>query len=270
MHTLERLQGNETAVHRGRDRLLVLVAHPDDETACAALLQRSRDPIVLFCTDGAPNVEFFWGPFGSRERYATVRRQEAERALCSIGVHEPLFLCNSKTAQTFPDQQLYLNLQEAYVAVRRVVVALGANSIVTPAYEGGHPDHDCCSFLAYLLRQELSLPVWEMPLYHRSERSGKLVSQRFLNSDGGECTLYPTKDELLNRSRMLAIYKSQPDASDYVSSQIERYRSQPAYDYTRPPNLGEVNYEAWKWTMTSSDLCRGFQACLARVYDKHA
>lgn len=36
-------------------KTLVLVAHPDDETGgCSALLQRVREPIVVFATSGAP------------------------------------------------------------------------------------------------------------------------------------------------------------------------------------------------------------------------
>jgi hypothetical protein len=46
-------------------RTLFVLAHPDDETACAALLQRTRNPVVLFCTDGAPASEYFWGRYGS-------------------------------------------------------------------------------------------------------------------------------------------------------------------------------------------------------------
>jgi hypothetical protein len=42
-------------------RILVIVAHQDDETACSVLLQRAREAWVVFATDGAPASEFFWG-----------------------------------------------------------------------------------------------------------------------------------------------------------------------------------------------------------------
>jgi LmbE family N-acetylglucosaminyl deacetylase len=36
-------------------RVLVVVAHPDDETGgCGVLLQRLHQATVVFCTDGAP------------------------------------------------------------------------------------------------------------------------------------------------------------------------------------------------------------------------
>ena len=63
-------------------RTLVIVAHPDDETiTCGGLLQRMRDPCVVFATDGAPEDAYFWSRFGSRERYAAIREQEAQAAL---------------------------------------------------------------------------------------------------------------------------------------------------------------------------------------------
>src|SRR5207248_225254 len=48
-------------------RTLVLVAHQDDETiGCGALLQRMRDPLVVFGTDGAPRDQKFWHGLGTR------------------------------------------------------------------------------------------------------------------------------------------------------------------------------------------------------------
>ncbi len=40
-------------------RVLVVVAHQDDEAACSVLLQRAREAQVVFATDGAPACEFF-------------------------------------------------------------------------------------------------------------------------------------------------------------------------------------------------------------------
>jgi hypothetical protein len=35
-------------------------------------------------------------------------------------------------------------------------------------------------------------------------------------------------------------------------------RPQIAYDYSRPPHDGKLNYEAWQWTMTGEDVARAF------------
>ena len=63
-------------------KTLVIVAHPDDEiVGCGSLLQRVREPLVLFATDGAPRDRFFWENYGSREAYAQLpaRTKRARR-----------------------------------------------------------------------------------------------------------------------------------------------------------------------------------------------
>lgn len=51
-------------------RLLIVVAHQDDEIACSAVMQRVHDVLVVFAADGAPTTDFFWSSYGSRRRYA--------------------------------------------------------------------------------------------------------------------------------------------------------------------------------------------------------
>jgi LmbE family N-acetylglucosaminyl deacetylase len=250
-------------------RTLALVAHPDDETACAALLHRAREPLVVFGTDGSPMSPFFWGRFGSRASYAAVRREEAQRALPLIGIPHPTFLSTHASRLAFPDQQLYQRLDEAWVALLELASKLHLEAILAPAYEGGHPDHDSCSLLACLLGRELGIPVWEMPLYHRSQ-SGSLKHQEFLNLNGTELTLYPTAEELGKRAEMLSTYASQPDASQFVNSPVELYRPQPEYDYSCPPHAGQLNYEAWQWPMSGFEVCQAFRSCLSHFAGLHA
>src|ERR1700724_1714851 len=70
-------------------RVLILAAHPDDETIGASLLM-SRFPqsTVAFLTDGAPRDASLWsaGVNCSRDDYARTRKQEAFRALHYAGV----------------------------------------------------------------------------------------------------------------------------------------------------------------------------------------
>lgn len=242
-------------------RPLVLVAHADDETACAALLQRAQDPAVIFCTDGAPRPQFFWEKYGSRENYAAVRCEEAARALSILGVRKPHFLRDRVTERCFQDQELFRQITSALDVLLEYAARIQPDAVVAPAYEGGHPDHDSCSLLACLVGRTLNVPVWEMPLYHRSQ-SGVLVHQQFPATNGTEITLRSTSAELSKRNEMFSIYASQPDASDFVSSRVEVFRPQPSYDYSRPPHIGSLNYEVWGWPMTGSEVCTAFQSCL--------
>jgi LmbE family N-acetylglucosaminyl deacetylase len=242
-------------------RTMVLVAHQDDETACAGLLQRLVDPLVVFATDGAPADEYFWGRYGSRLNYATVRRNEAEASLAKAQVSKFEFLSDHAPAGTqFRDQQLYRVLPQAFNAVCNLVGRYRPDIVLVPAYEGGHPDHDSCSFLGALQGRLLGLPVWETPLYHRSE-TGKLVCQEFRSRNGTERALVLSPHEKRTRDSMIATYASQTDVPDFVRGAAEQFRPQPEYDYSRRPHAGTLNYEAWQWLISSNEVCRAFQNC---------
>jgi N-acetylglucosamine malate deacetylase 2 len=258
----ERLSLNNQ--ERGPLRTLVLVAHQDDETACAGLLQRLADPVIVYATNGAPADHFFWRRQGSRNAYAAMRREEAQVALSFCGVRQIEFLNDHAPAgQEFEDQRLYRVLPEAVGALRQLVAQYRPAAIVAPAYEGGHPDHDSCSFLGFLLGWLCGIPVCEMPLYHRSE-SGDLVCQRFRDSDGSEQALVLTARERSVRDEMIAAYASQ-NVSEFVSVAAEQYRPQADYDYTRPPHAGTLNYQAWNWPIEPMDLCRAFAECASHA-----
>lgn len=242
-------------------RTMVLVAHPDDETGgCAALLQRMTDPIIVFATDGAPADEFFWRPFGSREAYSCLRRQEALRGLANIGIRTVHFLDDHASVQ-FLDQELHTALPAAVSALDALVRRYHPHAILAPAYEGGHPDHDSCSFIGSVVGELHSMPVWEMPLYHRST-NGRIISQRFHDLDGTEIRVRHTTSELLNRNALIANYASQTDLGEFVRSRVECFRPQRKYDYTKPPNDGIVNYESWGWPISSAEVSRSFERLL--------
>ncbi len=149
-------------------RVLVLVAHADDESVgYGALLQRMREAVVVIATDGAPRDEYFWGRFGSREKYAAVRRDEARRAMRLAGVRELVLLAEEDSR--LEDQRLFLNLAAAYARLEKLVERVRPEAIATLAYEGGHPDHDSCSVLGARLGAQFGVKVWEAPLYSRGK-----------------------------------------------------------------------------------------------------
>jgi LmbE family N-acetylglucosaminyl deacetylase len=248
------LNYNRNLIHSVlKGRLLVLVAHQDDETACSGLLQRSSDQSIAYATDGAPADDFFWARHGSRAAYSGVRRSEASAATAKIGVSNLEFL-------NFGDQLLYCALDAAFLAVFDIVRRYKPDTVLVPAYEGGHPDHDSCSFLAALLRRKLGLSVWEMPLYHRST-TGKLISQRFRQLNGTECVLLLSSKEQQTREGMIESYASQTDLHDFISGKAETCRPQPDYDYSRPAHEGLLNYEVWNWPMSGAQVCHAFNEC---------
>jgi LmbE family N-acetylglucosaminyl deacetylase len=246
---------------------LILVAHPDDEAlGCGALLQRMRQPIVVFATDGAPRSDFFWKKFGSRADYAALRRTEAMQALALAGVKNICFLAES--AGSFCDQELFLNLKAAVDALGAVVERESPEALLTLAYEGGHPDHDACNFITSVIASRFSLPAWEMPLYHRSV-DGSPVHQRFVRESGAEQFLHATEKEAQVKRAMFQAYKSQFESLPSFRLNEERYRRLPANDYARPPHDGRLNYEVWGWPMTGSQVCEAFTNFLRAANPKH-
>lgn len=242
-------------------RTLVLVAHPDDETVgCGGLLQRMADPLVVFATDGAPRDQYFWGKYGSRLRYQGVREKEARAALSAIGVTEIEFFGAEPLGgcEGIGDQELHMHLADASGQITKLIPRYRPQAILTLAYEGGHPDHDCCSMLAAHLAAQHGLPAWEFPLYHRSA-SGEIQYQRFLAADPNEeVVLEITSDELANKQTMLQAYASQHPFTFEFDPKVERFRPQHVYDYTRPPHAGTLNYEAWGWPISSADVCAAY------------
>ncbi len=239
---------------------MVLVAHPDDEAlACGALLQRMREPVMVFATDGAPFDPYFWKRYGSREAYRELRRKEARQALAAVGVSQVHFLGDD---QPIIDQQLFRSLDRAVELMSRLVEKVRPDALLTLSYEGGHPDHDSCNFSCAVLGRRFSLPVWEMPLYHRSS-DGVGVWQEFIG-EGDEVVLQPTPEEIERRNEMLKSYPSQGDFLQHFTATTERFRPLANYDYGKPPHPGVLNYEAWQWPITGSEVAAAFTEFLQR------
>lgn len=242
-------------------RTLIIVAHPDDEAVtCAALMQRMREPYVLFCTDGAPLDPYFWSRHGSRQAYSLLRQKEARMALSHVGVRNLEFL-KAWSVEHIVDQQLFQRLPEAIEATLQVVSRVHPDALLTLAYEGGHPDHDSCNFITSVVARERSLPAWEMPvnkLFHKEDNK----FQTFKTAARPAILLHPTSDEIARKRQALEAYASQGDFLVGFDSIEESFRPLPDYDYARPPREGVLNYEAWHWSMTGKQVCAAFEAYL--------
>src|SRR5581483_11594150 len=116
-------------------RILILAAHPDDETIGASLLL-SRFPrsSVAFLTDGAPKNTRLWPPgmCGSRQYYADLRRREAVAALGIAGIsQEAVFWLGGV------DQEAVFEINRLADEFRKVLLEEKADVVITHPYEGG-------------------------------------------------------------------------------------------------------------------------------------
>jgi LmbE family N-acetylglucosaminyl deacetylase len=238
------------------DATLVVVAHPDDEViACAALMQKMRQAVVVFATDGAPHEEGFWRQYGSRQAYAELRRHEARHALRIVSAC-PVFLADYVKGG-IADQELFRNLPAAIAALEKIVVRVGPASLLTLAYQGGHPDHDAACFMASVVGRRAVLPVWECPLYHRNA-DGSSALQTFPALTGGEVALHCECPLLQKKIQMFRAYESQRPILESFRPDYETYRPLADYDFTRPPLPWKLNYEMWGWQMSGTELASAF------------
>lgn len=212
---------------------LVIVAHPDDESiGCGILLQRMAAPAVVVCTDGAPSVARMWRSKGyhTREEYARKRASEFHAALEIAGVQRQRVLSG------IPDQRLYRYLQQAATHIEQYASEIRPDSILSHAYEGGHPDHDACAFLAHWVGEQLSIPVWEMPLYHQRDANSPLIYQQFISASPDVVSLSASASEISRKESMLSQHKTQARVISEFDKARELFRPQFRYDFSRSPN----------------------------------
>ena len=247
-------------------RTLLLVPHYDDECATGGLLEQLEDVTVLFLTDGAPRDPYFWRRYGSREAYSAVRKRESQEALQASGIRNVLALDDIPSAPAVADQELYRSLPDAFAAVQALAARLKPATILAPAYEGGHPDHDAASFLAAQVARSVGAKHWETPYYHRRV-SGEVRQQEFLQHlpSNFEVTLWLTDAEIARKRAMWSRYQSQCAVLGEFAVEKEIYREAPEYAWHKPPHAGVLNYEAWGWSAKGRELSAAFQAALGKI-----
>jgi N-acetylglucosamine malate deacetylase 2 len=235
--------------------ILVVVAHPDDETLGAgAALPFLSNATFVHLTDGAPcdpaRPDALADP--ERLRYARTRREELEAALDLAGLGTA-----QRVELGIVDQQA----AEALVAVAGTLAALlearRFSLVLTHAYEGGHPDHDAAAFAVHaavaLHARAAPRPfLVEMPLYHAE--GGALVTARFLPGPWPERVVPLSSDERARKARLLACFASQREALAPFRIEDERYRIAPPYDFRLPPHAGTLHYERMGWRLTGKEF----------------
>lgn len=222
-------------------RVLIVVAHPDDEVMGAgALISRLPDVWILHATDGAPrDPRFMARSFeGTREEYARARRQELEQALALAGVGPDRLL-----GLRIADQEAIFEIPRLTEGIARAVREIGPGLVITLAYEGGHPDHDG---VALAVRQAVEgIEILEMPLYHAEPETERMVVQEFLTGPP-EISLTLTDEERDLKRRMIEAFVTQEETlRPFLPPRDERFRPAPPYDFTRPPHEGRLQYEIW-------------------------
>ncbi|MGD9765053.1 MAG: PIG-L family deacetylase [Candidatus Binatia bacterium] len=232
---------------------LIVVAHPDDEVVgFAAGLQEWPTAHLAFLTDGAPrDPAYFSTPSASREAYAARRRAEALAAAARLGV-------GSAAVHFFAavDMESYRDLPR----LERELTALAADQrpgvIWSPAYDGGHPDHDVAAYLAARLARRCAAAHFQFALY--CDRDGLEPFTFAAGEAGVERRLSPSQ-EVFKRG-LIAVYASQAAVLGQFACDRERYREAWPHDFGVRPGPAPTLYERWGWPVRAEALIDAFAA----------
>jgi LmbE family N-acetylglucosaminyl deacetylase len=250
-------------------RVVIVVAHPDDETiGLGAQLGRFRDALLVHVTGGAPRdgEDARRYGFAGIADYAGARERELAAALRA---GEALRL--RRLALGIPDKEAWRDLAGLARRLADVLRVEEPACVFTHAYEGGHPDHDAAAFAVRAACRLAATPpaIVEMPFYHR--RDGRFVTGEFLPAPSPRnpgirvYSLEIAGEARRRKQRMIDCFATQLWLLEQFDLATERFRVAPEYDFRRPPHPGALHYETLGWGIAGADWQREAASALARL-----
>lgn len=230
--------------------LALVVAHPDDETlALGGTMPDMPGLLIVHVTDGAPRDERDARAHGFADwrAYAAARRVELKAAVALAGVTP-----RQLHGLDYADQDASNHLVPITRRLAEILTQNRTRTVVTHAYEGGHPDHDAVAFAVHAAAALMArhgtppLRIGEVPLYHEGDHG--FAGQRFVDPRPDDVVVSLDAEALARRRSMLACHASQAETLAQFDARDESLRwSDP--DFTALPNRGRLYYVRFGWTM---------------------
>ncbi len=153
----------------------------------------------------------------------------------------------------YPDQDAALHLAEIARRLAALFAEHRVESVLTHAYEGGHPDHDATAWACHAAARigPIGPGIAEFPCYHAE--LGEAVKGEFLPLIplGSEpIIVHLTDAERARKQAMVAAHATQAEVLSGFATDRESFRAAPDHDWRQPPHAGPLNYERWGWEMT--------------------
>jgi LmbE family N-acetylglucosaminyl deacetylase len=234
-------------------RVIVVVAHPNDETiACGALLSRTSAVPVVLVTAGAPLEAadaMKLGAFNA-QTHAETRRAEMRQALQIAGIRDDRLI-----ALGFRDREVAQEVVPLAHKLAEIFLLHNSSTVLTHAYEGGHPDHDATALAVHLAGELLAgknhpVTVFEMPFYRLGEDGPLHQSFTAGDGDGIEIALNPEEQAL--KERMIQCFATRKSILARYKLDAERFRTSALTRFSQLPNEGRLYYEARDLGMTGA------------------
>jgi LmbE family N-acetylglucosaminyl deacetylase len=228
------------------DRILLLVAHPDDETiGFGGHIFQCPNLYMVHLTEGSPeNLQYALNcGCGSKMEYAELRMNELERALTLCNFDFSHYY-NTKTN----DQGVVYAIEKVMGEVLHLIKKIRPTILLTHPYEGGHPDHDCAAFIAQKVVEVLSENTMlsnvrrlEFTCYHG--KNGYLETGNFPDRSQNMMTIQLTPGQRQIKEKMFKCYHSQKEMLSMFCTDKETFREAPVYSFQTPPHEGKLLYE---------------------------
>jgi LmbE family N-acetylglucosaminyl deacetylase len=238
-----------------RSRIVIVVAHPDDEViAAGGQLHRWPNVHFVHVTNGSPSSldDALAAGCRTREEYARLRRKEFERVLRYFNLPK-----DRSITFNFDDQQTSFSLHEVSDSIARTLRDLSPDIVLTHPFEGGHPDHDATTFAVHAANQG-DRQIIEFAGYNNAAgyfRAGEFLSEYSTEEIGRDLLPF----ERLQKEALFNYYSSQLGTLALFGTTHERFRVAPRYDFCRAAHSGQLYYERYPWGMTAdlwSELAR--------------
>lgn len=239
-------------------RTVLALANPGDEIlGAASRLTRIDAAAVIYATDGAPRDgrEAQAAGCPTVGAYARLRQTETLRALAHVGIssERAVFLA-------YPNEEAAHRLVPLTADLRRWLIALRPEVVLTHAYRGERPDQDAIAFavhaaVAALIRENESPPVIVEFASFDAASEENSANEFLATDDSGQRPVALTADGRALKRRLIACHRSQSKAWDRVLMETERFRLAPSYVFTQPPREGAMAYQGLGPDFTSADWC---------------
>ncbi len=253
-------------------RLLIVLAHPDDEVlAVGGRLERLTASRFLCVTDGVPRdgKDAHDHGFSTLSEYRAARRRELHDAFKLAGLDATscatTLQLGHAAREVIADQTAALHLVDLSQTLLTELQEFAPEAVLTHPYEGGHPDHDACAFAVHAAVRLLSsdLPVLEAPFYHAGPQD--VETGNFLPGGPTPALHHLSAEQGRRKQERLACFVSQAETLALFKSTSEQFRVAPSYTFTQRPHAGTLFYENFPWGMSGDRFCRLAESALEQL-----